>query len=465
MFNKILIANRGEIALRIIWACRELGIKTVAVHSEADADSLHVKFADDDVCIGPARATDSYLNVSAIIAAAEITGADAIHPGYGFLAESAAFAEVCEACNLKFIGPAPEVIRMMGDKARARELMIAAKVPTVPGSGIVDTPEEALEAAEQVGYPLLVKASAGGGGKGMRIIEGRKDLLRLLPQVQNEAASAFGSGAVYLERFLEHARHVEFQVFGDEHGNLVHMGERECTIQRRHQKLLEESPSSVLDEPLRRRMAAAAVKAAQAVQYSNAGTVEFLLDKNLDFFFIEMNTRVQVEHPVTEGVTGIDLVKEQIQVAAGATLSMKQEDVLFHGHAIECRINAEDPETYAPSPGRITTFHMPGGPGLRVDTVAHTDCVVSPFYDSMIAKVISQGNHRSEAISRMRRALESFIIEGIKTNIPLQLRIITDTDFAAGSFDTHFMERFIPTRPAAGGGRSSEGDRAAASAL
>jgi acetyl-CoA carboxylase biotin carboxylase subunit len=465
MFKKILIANRGEIALRIIWACRELGIKTVAVHSEADADSLHVKFADDDVCIGPARATDSYLNVSAIIAAAEITGADAVHPGYGFLAESAAFAEVCEACNLKFIGPAPEVIRMMGDKARARELMIAAQVPTVPGSGIVDSPEEALEAAERVGYPLLVKAAAGGGGKGMRIIEGRKDLLRLLPQVQNEAAAAFGSGAVYLERFLEHPRHVEFQVFGDEHGNVVHMGERECTIQRRHQKLLEESPSSVLDESLRGRMAAAAVKAAQAVQYSNAGTVEFLLDKNLDFFFIEMNTRVQVEHPVTEGVTGIDLVKEQIQVAAGSRLSVKQEDVAFHGHSIECRINAEDPETYAPSPGRITTFHMPGGPGLRVDTVAHTDCVVSPFYDSMIAKVISQGNHRSEAISRMRRALESFIIEGIKTNISLQLRILADPDFVAGSFDTHFMERFIPTRPDAGGGRSSEGDRAAASAL
>jgi acetyl-CoA carboxylase biotin carboxylase subunit len=343
--------------------------------------------------------------------------------------------------------------------------MTAAQVPTVPGSGIVGSPEEALEAAEQVGYPLLVKASAGGGGKGMRIIEGREDLLRLLPQVQNEAMAAFGSGAVYLERFLEHPRHVEFQVFGDEHGNVVHMGERECTIQRRHQKLLEESPSSVLDESLRRRMAAAAVKAAQAVQYSNAGTVEFLLDRNLDFFFIEMNTRVQVEHPVTEGVTGIDLVKEQIQVAAGSPLSVKQEDVSFHGHAIECRINAEDPETYAPSPGRITTFHMPGGPGLRVDTVAHTDCVVSPFYDSMIAKVISQGNHRSEAISRMRRALESFIIEGIKTNIPLQLRILADPDFAAGSFDTHFMERFIPTRPAAGGGRSSEDNRAAASAL
>jgi acetyl-CoA carboxylase biotin carboxylase subunit len=465
MFNKILIANRGEIALRIIWACRELGIKTVAVHSEADADSLHVKFADDDVCIGPARATDSYLNVSAIIAAAEITGAEAIHPGYGFLAESAAFAEVCEACNLKFIGPTAEVIRMMGDKAKARELMSAAQVPTVPGSGIVESPEEAVKAAEQVGYPLLVKAAAGGGGKGMRIIEGQKDLLRLLPQVQNEAAAAFGSGAVYLERFLERPRHIEFQVFGDEHGNVVHMGERECTIQRRHQKLLEESPSSVLDDPLRQRMAMAAVKAAQAVQYTNAGTVEFLLDRNGDYFFIEMNTRVQVEHPVTEGVTGIDLVKEQIQVAAGSPLSVKQEDVSFHGHAIECRINAEDPETYAPSPGRITTFHMPGGPGLRVDTVAHADCVVTPFYDSMIAKVISQGNYRSEAISRMRRALESFIIEGIKTNIPLQLRIIADPDFAAGSFDTHFMERFIPSRPDAERGRSSEGDRAAASAL
>jgi acetyl-CoA carboxylase biotin carboxylase subunit len=465
MFKKILIANRGEIALRIIWACRELGIKTVAVHSEADADSLHVKFADDDVCIGPARAADSYLNVSSIIAAAEITGADAVHPGYGFLAESAAFAEVCEACNLKFIGPSPDVIRMMGDKAKAREVMSAAQVPTVPGSGVIETPEEAVAAAEQVGYPLLIKAAAGGGGKGMRVIDGPQDLLRLLPQVKNEAAAAFGSDAVYLEKFLHRPRHVEFQVFGDEEGTVVHMGERECTIQRRHQKLLEESPSPVLDHTLRQRMATAAVRAAQAVRYTNAGTVEFLLDADRDFYFIEMNTRIQVEHPVTEGVTGIDLVKEQIQIAAGEPLSVCQDDVSLHGHAIECRINAEDPQTYAPSPGRINTFHLPGGPGLRVDTVAHADCVVTPFYDSMIAKLISKGNNRTEAISRMRRALESFIIEGIKTNIPLQLRIISDPDFASGSFDTQFMDRFVSKRKEVAGAVDTGDDRAAAPAI
>ncbi|MFQ5701628.1 MAG: acetyl-CoA carboxylase biotin carboxylase subunit [Acidobacteriota bacterium] len=447
MFKKILIANRGEIALRIIWACRELGIKTVAVHSEADADSLHVKFADDDVCIGPPAATGSYLNVTAIIAAAEITGADAIHPGYGFLAESAHFAEVCEACNIRFIGPGPDVIRMMGDKARARQAMSDAHVPCVPGSGLIEEEQQALDAAESVGYPLLIKASAGGGGKGMRVVEDRKELLHMLPQVRNEAEQAFGSGAVYLERYLARPRHVEFQVFGDNHGNIVHMGERECSVQRRHQKLLEESPSPALDETLRRTMAEAAVRAARSVNYSNAGTVEFLLDGDRNFYFIEMNTRIQVEHPVTEGVTGLDLVKEQIQVAAGAKLSVRQDDIRFTGHAIECRINAEDPETYTPSPGRIETFHLPGGPGLRVDTAAHADCVVSPYYDSMIAKLITRGNNRSEAVSRMRRALESFIVEGIKTTIPLQLRILSDPDFVAGRIDTHFMERLIPSRP------------------
>ncbi len=465
MFKRILIANRGEIALRIIWACRELGIQTVAVHSQADADSLHVKFADDDVCIGPARASESYLNVSAIIAAAEITGADAIHPGYGFLAESAHFAEVCGACNLKFIGPSPEVIRTMGDKALAREAMARAKVPCVPGSGVITSQEEAEEAAERVGFPLLIKAAAGGGGKGMRVAEDRDELVRLLPQVRNEAAAAFGSDAVYLERYLAHPRHVEIQVFGDEHGNVVHMGERECSIQRRHQKLLEEAPSPALDEELRRKMTSTAVRAAMSVGYTNAGTVEFLLDEDGKFYFIEMNTRIQVEHPVTEGVTGLDLVKEQIQVAAGQPLSVRQEEIEFHGHALECRVNAEDPQTYAPSPGRITAFHVPGGPGLRVDTFAHADCVVSPYYDSMIAKVITKGNNRIEAISRMRRALDSFIIEGIKTNIPLQLRIISDPDFVAGRFDTKFMERFISSKrkPATGAEAGADAGRAAAS--
>jgi acetyl-CoA carboxylase biotin carboxylase subunit len=351
----------------------------------------------------------------------------------------------------------------MGDKALAREAMAQAKVPCVPGSGLVASEEEAEAAAEEVGYPMLIKAAAGGGGKGMRVAESRDELIRFLPQVRNEASAAFGSDAVYLERFLTRPRHVEIQVFGDEHGNLVHMGERECSVQRRHQKLLEEAPSPALDEDLRRRMAATALRAAASVQYANAGTVEFLLDEERKFYFIEMNTRIQVEHPVTEGVTGLDLVKEQIQVAAGQPLSVRQEEIEFHGHAMECRINAEDPDTYAPSPGRITAFHLPGGPGLRVDTFAHADCVVSPYYDSMIAKVISRGNNRTEAISRMRRALESFVIEGIKTNIPLQLRIIADPDFAAGRFDTTFMERFIKSRRAPAAGADQDADKAAAS--
>ena len=449
MFKKILIANRGEIALRIIWACRELGIKTVAVHSQADADSLHVKFADDDVCIGPARASDSYLNISALIAAAEITGADAVHPGYGFLAESERFAEVCQACNLKFIGPTPEVIRVMGDKALARETMRRARVACVPGSGIVGSERDAEEAAEGIGFPILIKAAGGGGGRGMRIAGDRDELLRYLPQVRTEAGQAFGNDAVYLEKYLTRPRHIEVQVFGDDHGHVVHMGERECSVQRRHQKLVEESPSTALDAALRRRITETAVRAARAVGYANAGTVEFLLDEDRRFYFIEMNTRIQVEHPVTEGVTGIDLVKEQIQVAAGAPLSVTQEEIRFHGHSLECRVNAEDPDTFVPSPGRITAFHMPGGPGLRVDTAAHADMVVSPYYDSMIAKVITKGNNRTEAISRMRRSLESFIIEGIRTNIPLQLRIIADPDFMAGRIDTGFMER-LQRRPGSG---------------
>lgn len=445
MFRKILIANRGEIALRIIWACRELGIKTVAVHSTADAASLHVKFADEDVCIGPPPNRDSYLNVSALISAAVITGAEAVHPGYGFLAESAHFAEVCRECRLVFIGPEPEVVRRMGDKAEALRTMIEAGVPTLLGSeGIVRDPAHALDVAERVGYPVLIKASAGGGGKGMRVVQEPGELSTLLEAASNEAAAAFGVPDVYLEKYLVDARHIEFQVLGDTHGNLVHLYERECSIQRRHQKLLEESPSTALDPALRARMAAAALGAAAAVSYTNAGTVEFLLDTSGDFYFIEMNTRIQVEHPVTEMVTGLDLIKEQIRIAAGEPISFSQDDVIVGGHAIECRINAEDPDTFAPSPGTIRSFHLPGGPGIRVDTACYAEAVVPPYYDSLIAKVIAHGNTRGEAILRMRRALESFVVEGIKTNVALQQRILTDEEFVRGRLSTRFMERFQP---------------------
>jgi acetyl-CoA carboxylase biotin carboxylase subunit len=453
MFRKILIANRGEIALRIIWACRELGIKTVAVYSEADADSLHVKFADEEVCIGPPANAESYLNVSAVISAAEITDAEAIHPGYGYLAESAHFAEVCRDCGLTFIGPGPDVIRRMGDKAEARRTMVAAGVPTVPGSdGVVADAAAVTSLAQEIGYPLLIKASAGGGGRGMRIARSAEELERQFDAARAEAQAAFGVPDVYLERYLDEPRHVEFQVIGDTHGNLVHLAERECSIQRRHQKLLEECPSTALDPDLRARMAAAALRAAGAVDYVNAGTVEFLLDPAGEFFFIEMNTRIQVEHPVTEMVTGIDLIKEQIRVAAGEPLGFTQDEVRITGHAIECRINAEDPENFRPSPGKITTFHPPGGPGIRLDTACHAEAVVPPYYDSMIAKVIAFGNTRGEAILRMRRALESFVVEGIRTNLPLQRRILGEEDFVRGRLSTRFMERFLtpPTKSAAG---------------
>ena len=444
MFRKILIANRGEIALRIIWACRELGIKTVAIYSTADADSLHVRFADEEVCIGPPRNEDSYLNVSSVISAAEITDAEAIHPGYGFLAESAHFAEVCRECGLPFIGPGPDVIRRMGDKAEARRTMIAAGVPVVPGSeGVVADVEEARGVAERIGYPVLVKASAGGGGRGMRIVEEPEDLERQFNAASNEAASAFGTADVYLEKYLKDPRHIEFQIFADTHGNVVHLFERECSVQRRHQKLLEESPSTALDPELRARMAEAALTAARCCNYVNAGTVEFLLVPSGEFYFIEMNTRIQVEHPVTEMVTGIDLFKEQIRVAAGEPLSFTQEDVTRTGHAIECRINAEDPDTFRPCPGKITTFHLPGGPGIRVDTACHSEATVPPYYDSMIAKVIARGNTRGEAILRMRRALESFVVEGIKTNVKLQQKILQEEDFVRGRLSTAFMERFL----------------------
>ncbi len=444
MFKKILIANRGEIALRIIWACRELGIQTVAVYSTADADSLHVKFADEDICIGPPRNADSYLNIGAVIAAAEITDTDAIHPGYGFLAESAHFAEVCEACHLRFIGPSPNVIRLMGDKARARETMLAAGVPIIPGSrGTVNDEKDAAPLAAKIGYPVIVKAAAGGGGRGMRVVNTPDDLIPAMSAARTEAKAAFGVPDVYIEKYIKTPRHIEFQILGDSYGNIVTLGERECSIQRRHQKIVEEAPSTALTPKLRRRMTEAAQKVARTVGYQNAGTVEFLLDEDGRFYFIEMNTRIQVEHPVTEMVTGIDLIKEQIKIAAGESLAFRQEDIQVTGHSIECRVNAEDPETFAPSPGKITTFHLPGGPGVRVDTAAHPECAISPYYDSMIAKLITRGNNRMEAISRMRRSLEVMVVEGIRTNIPLHRRIMNDPDFIRGNLHTGFLDRLL----------------------
>jgi acetyl-CoA carboxylase, biotin carboxylase subunit len=445
MFKKVLIANRGEIALRVILACRELGIKTVAVYSEADENSLHVRFADEDVCIGPARSSESYLNVPAIISAAEITGSDAIHPGYGFLSESAYLAEVCEACHIRFIGPDPHVIRLMGDKARARRAMRKAGVPVLPGSdGPVDGEEKALRVAKDIGFPVMIKATAGGGGRGMRLVQNPADLGHALKTAQREAEAAFGVGDVYIEKYVVSPRHIEFQVLGDHHGSVVHLGERECSIQRRHQKLLEESPSVALTDKIRRKMGAIVVDAARAVQYTNAGTFEFLMDQDGKFYFMEVNTRLQVEHPVTEFVTGIDIVKEQIRIAAGERLSFKQSEVTFTGHSIECRINAEDPVTFVPSPGVIHAFSVPGGPGVRIDTCAHTECTISPYYDSLIAKVIVHGRDRQEAIARMRRTLEMTVIEGIRTSIPLHIRILAEPDFHAGRLSTSFMDRYLP---------------------
>ena len=452
MFKKILIANRGEIALRVLVACREMGIKTVAVYSEADEHALHVRFADEDVCIGPARSSESYLNIPAIISAAEITGADAIHPGYGFLSENPHFAEVCEACHIRFIGPDPHVIKLMGDKSRARRAMKKAGLPMLPGSdGPVDSEEKALKLAKDIGYPVIVKAVAGGGGRGMRVVRAPEELGPSLRTAQREAEAAFGVGDCYIEKYLENPRHIEFQILGDHHGNLVHLGERECSIQRRHQKLVEESPSPALTDKVRKKMGALVVDAAKAVQYTNAGTFEFLMDKDGKFYFMEANTRLQVEHPVTEFVTGIDLVKEQIRVAAGERLSFKQGDIEFRGHSIECRINAEHPERFTPSPGLIRTFNLPSGPGVRVDTAAHADCTIPPYYDSMIGKVIDFGRDRAEAIARMRRALEMSVIEGIYTTIPLHLRILADAEFVAGRLGTGFMDRLLSEPPRASG--------------
>jgi acetyl-CoA carboxylase biotin carboxylase subunit len=443
-FRKILIANRGEIACRIIWTCKEMGIRTVAVHSTADRDALHVRFADEAICIGPPPSAQSYLNIPAIISAAEITNVDAIHPGYGFLAESAQFARICEECNVKFIGPRPTVISLMGDKVQARRAMREAGVPVLPGSS--DPLESEIEArtlAREIGYPVIVKATAGGGGRGMRVVRSEDELGQALETASTEAAAAFKNGDVYIERFIERPRHIEIQVLADEHGACVHLGERECTIQRRHQKLLEEAPSPVLTPELRARMGEAAVNACQRIGYSSAGTFEFLLDEDDRFYFMEMNTRIQVEHPVTEMVTLADIVRNQIRIAEGEELGYTQSDVLIVGHSIECRINAEDPETFAPSPGTITAFNLPGGPGVRVDTAVYPGYVVPPYYDSMIAKVIVHARTRELAIARMKRALEAMVVEGIKTTIPLHLKIMDDANFRAGEFSTKFMEHFL----------------------
>ena len=443
-FKKILIANRGEIACRIIWTCKEMGIKTVAVHSDVDRDSLHVRFADEAACIGPAPSAQSYLNIPAIISAAEIFNVDAIHPGYGFLAESPYFAEICEACNIKFIGPRADVIRLMGDKIEARRAMKNAGLPILPGSSEpITSEEEALQLAREIGFPVIVKASAGGGGRGMRIVRTAEELGHALETASTEAAAAFKDGSVYIERYVDQPRHIEIQVLGDEHGECIHLGERECSIQRRHQKLMEEAPSPVLTAELRKSMGEAAVAACKKLGYSSSGTVEFLLDANGKFYFMEMNTRIQVEHPVTEMVTLADIVRNQIRIAEGEPLGYTQDDLLIVGHAIECRINAENPETFAPSPGVITAFNLPGGPGVRVDTFVYSGYRVSPFYDSLIAKVIVHARTRELAIARMKRALEAMVIEGIKTTIPLHQKIMDDPRFRAGDISTNFMEYFL----------------------
>jgi acetyl-CoA carboxylase, biotin carboxylase subunit len=450
-FKKILIANRGEIALRVICAAKELGMETVAVYSEADRYSLHVRFADEAICIGPAKSSRSYLDIPSIISAAEITNVDAIHPGYGFLSENATFAEVCETSGIVFVGPRAETIRMMGIKEKARSFMQENGVPILPGSPeALKTAEEALETAACIGYPVIIKASAGGGGRGMRIVNESSELAGLFTQAQQEAMAAFGCPDVYIEKFIRAPRHIEFQVLGDQYGGVRILGERECTIQRRHQKLLEESPSPVLDTKKREALSKKLQRALESAGYSNAGTVEFLMDEAGDLYFIEVNARIQVEHPVTEMVTGVDLVKGQLRIACGEKLEhIVHEPVRFTGHAMECRINAENPQTFAPSPGRITGLNLPGGIGVRVDTAAYQDCTIPPYYDSLVAKLITHGADRAEAVSRMSRALEMFIVEGIHTSVPLHRRILADPDFRNGNFDTNFIKRFMPEPAAA----------------
>jgi acetyl-CoA carboxylase biotin carboxylase subunit len=449
VFRKVLIANRGEIALRVIRACRELGIRTVAVYSEADRESLHVRFADEDVCIGPPQARESYLNIPRIIAAAEVTGADAIHPGYGFLAENAEFSEICAASELTFIGPTPQQIRLMGDKAAARRTMKETGVPIVPGTDAIGDADEALAQAREIGFPVLIKAAAGGGGKGMRVAQDANDFERQYSMARNEASAAFGDDTVYVEKYLARPRHIEFQILGDSHGRVVHLGERDCSIQRRHQKLLEEAPSPALTPELRERMGDAAVRGAKAIDYVGAGTIEMLLNDDGSFYFMEMNTRIQVEHPVTEMCTGFDLVKEQIRAAAGLPLSLPDRTIYLRGHAIECRINAEDPaRNFAPSPGTIATFHPPGGPGVRVDTHMYAGYRVPPYYDSLLMKLIVHGSTRDEAIARMRRALAETVIEGVHTTIPFLQGVMDHPAFIAGEVDTKFLERMMSERPA-----------------
>ena len=444
MFKKILIANRGEIALRVICACKDLGIRSVAVYSEADRNSLHVRFADEAVCIGPPRSAESYLNLAGIISAAEITDVDAIHPGYGFFSENPHFAEVCEASKIAFIGPRSDVIRLMGDKNRARKAMAEAGVPVLPGSdGILSSEKEALQKAEQVGYPVIIKAAAGGGGRGMRVVASESEMAAAVGSARSEAAAAFGCADVYLEKYLERPRHIEFQVLGDHYGKVIHLGERECTIQRRHQKVLEESPSPSLDAETRARVGKTVVSALGKLGYTNSGTVEFLMDQSGRLHFIEMNTRLQVEHPVTEMVTGIDLVKSQMLVAAGEPLEIEGDHLPLQGHSLECRICAENPETFAPSAGKVTVFNVPGGTGVRVDTAAYAECVIPPYYDSLIAKLIVQGKDREEAINRMARALDMFIVEGISTSIPVHQKIMADPEFRAGRFDTGYLRKFM----------------------
>ncbi len=443
-FKKVLIANRGEIALRIIRACKELSIDTVAVYSEADRDCLHVRFADEEVCIGRGPASDSYLNIQRILSAAEITNADAIHPGYGFLAENAEFSDICSQSQFVFIGPTADNIRKMGDKASARNLMIKNGIPVIPGSnGTFEEEKDALAAASEIGYPVILKATAGGGGKGMRVVRDEKELKGAFSIARAEAGSAFGNPALYLEKYLEKPRHVEIQVIGDQSGKVLHLGERDCSIQRRHQKLVEESPCPVMTVQLRRKMGECAVKAASSIGYVGAGTVEFLLDKDFNFYFMEMNTRIQVEHPVTEMVTGVDLVKEQIAVAGGNQISFKKSDISLKGHAIECRINAEDPKRdFIPCPGEITTFHPPGGPGVRVDTHIYQSYKIPPYYDSLLAKLIVHGRNRNEAIARLRRSLEEFIVLGVPTTIDFHREIVNDARFISGDLDIQFLEKF-----------------------